>query len=461
MRLSSSVPGGPNDTLTVEKSDTISQIFDGFYRMSENTRNDIDTLIWEKRNGLNRERDFQKFLPHLTDVIIRPGLKEIGARTFEHCHRLLRVSLPAGLRSIGKSAFAYTALQEVSLPETIASLGPYTFRNASVSKLTVPKNAPLTELPCSFAEHTPLTEFVCPDALKIIERRAFCDCTALKSVVMNKGLRTICGGAFRNTALEALVLPSTLEYFRYEQSGMKYVSRIEIVAGNEHFSTPGGNMLVDNTGVLIGVAVSAIIAGELRIPDGIRFADGTLFPALHGLKRLFLPDSFELPTGPLCYFFGKEVAAVEVSSSHPAVQSVNGILYNKDMTTLRFFPAASPLKNVVIPASVCEIPANAFSYADLHSLVFAGPVRLQLYAFHNSHIRLCVFCNDVSLHVYAEEPHICDSQIEQIEFNKDFPAGLIPTFRSRISLLLIQPDSRRLAEDFASRIEVSPRIIAA
>ena len=76
----------------------------------------------------------------VTEVIIEPGITEIPFGTFSGFRRLVRITVPDSVRSIGKWAFrSCEELERIILPEGIGGIGDETFLGCDrLSGLSIP-----------------------------------------------------------------------------------------------------------------------------------------------------------------------------------------------------------------------------------------------------------------------------------------------------------------------------------
>ncbi|MBR3149248.1 MAG: leucine-rich repeat domain-containing protein [Eubacterium sp.] len=140
-------------------------------------------------------------------VIIKEGVKKIGANAFEGCTNLdtLNMKDAADLTEIGKEAFkGCTSLVS--------------------GKLTFPTNSKLNELgEFAFEGCTNLGYAYLPDSVKIIDG-AFRGCTSLNDVKLGSYVTTIRQGAFAGTALTSLYVPSSVTIITEKAIGYNYSS---------------------------------------------------------------------------------------------------------------------------------------------------------------------------------------------------------------------------------------------
>ena len=95
----------------------------------------------------------------------------------------------------------------------------------------------------------------------------------------------------------------------------------------------------------------------------------------------------------------KTLAAITVSDSNPCYTSKDGVLYNKDMTELIYYPADKPDREFVVPESVQVIGEYAFREAQhLEKMTLTAVRRIGQDSFEGCRVlQTVVFKNDVSI----------------------------------------------------------------
>lgn len=286
---------------------------------------------------------------NLTSVVLGDGLKSIEDYAFSTCTRLASVAWGTNLTSLGFEAFYCCAsLTIVALPDCVTSMEDEVF--AGCARLaSVSLGARLRSIPDgTFAGCTDLTTIRIPDGITNIGRSAFYRNTNLSSVALGNGVTVIGSYAFENcTGLTAVTLPDSVASI--------------------------------GEGAFYGCS-------EL-----------TTFAIGRGL------------TGIANWAFTscKSLMAFVVDPLNPYLTSVDGVLFNKDITRLIRYPLAKP-GAYTIPHSVTEIGFLAFSGSvNLTSITVpddvAGLVQYSLMAC--PHLTAVYFLgNAPEIHLYKDLP---------------------------------------------------------
>lgn len=192
----------------------------------------------------------------ITSVVIPANIKTIGTSAFKNCASLQSVTFEAGVATyvtIGASAFEGTNLGSVEIPVGVTAIGDKAFYNAGITALTFTEvgyneDFPLKGLSIgsyAFANNTALQAVTFPQRLAdadtskkqfAVGEYAFDGCTALASVnfwtnelgmpakFVGENL-TLAKGAFTNTALTQIIVPSEVQFYSPAQNscyGIKY-----------------------------------------------------------------------------------------------------------------------------------------------------------------------------------------------------------------------------------------------
>ncbi len=161
----------------------------------------------------------------ITSVSLPTGLREIGKGAFQNCKKLTTAGLPSTLSTIGYFAFAgCSELNNVNIPNNVNYIGRQAFAGcASLTAINIPSSvqymgedvflncSALTEvsLPQDMTcikegtfEMCPKINLNLPNQIQYIDNNAFSGCAALASVVLTESLEGL--GAFAFAGCESL-----------------------------------------------------------------------------------------------------------------------------------------------------------------------------------------------------------------------------------------------------------------
>jgi surface protein len=239
------------------------------------------------------------------------GVKEIGEGEFWDCSRLRSIILPSTLESINREAFYYCGLPEITIPASVTSIhyaGLYQcFRNIYVD----PGNPNYCSVD-GVLYSKDLTKILCYPVRRNDE-----------SYTIHSSVTVIGGCSFYGCYLKRIEIPSGVT--RLEQGAFRYCYNLV----------------------------------SLDIPEGIEIIEDENYQYCDSLQSVSVPASVT----SIAYdvFSGcPMLQEINVDPNNQEYASVNGIFYNKALTTLKVFPPAKPETSFEIPEGVTEIGTFAF-----------------------------------------------------------------------------------------------------
>ena len=259
----------------------------------------------------------------ILSVVMEPGVTSIGWCAFEGCSSLTSVSIPDSVTGLVSSAFeGCSSLTSITIPENVTSIGGDAFRGCSS-----------------------LTSVTIPESVTSIGGHAFSGCNSLKSVEI-KGAASIGNSAFY---------------------GCKKLADVTF-SGNVTSIGDGGFSDCERlTNVILPESVTDIGARafcwcerltSITMP-GVISIGADAFCWCESLTDVALPKSVSSIAGNVftyCY----NLERISVDKENENYISADGVLFDKNCTTLITYPTAK--KNAVynIPKSVTTIVSGAF-----------------------------------------------------------------------------------------------------
>jgi hypothetical protein len=222
-----------------------------------------------------------------------------------------------------------------SYNETVAAIGPGAFQNGiDLTGITIPSSV-LSIGASAFMGCTKLGNFTMPASLKSIGGNAFNNCSSLTTVAIPNSVTNIGGQSFFDcTSLTSVTIPNSV-------------------------TTIGGSAF-ENSGLT-----------SVSLPASVTNLGESVFNSCGGLET------------------------ITVDTNNSSYSSTNGVLFDKNKTTLIEFPPGAggnytipfgttniiafaftgcKLVNITIPASVITIGQRAFQTSDLTCVVIPGSV---------------------------------------------------------------------------------------
>ncbi len=290
-------------------------------------------------------------------VFLPESLKTIGDGAFSGCGQLSIVDLQDGVTKIGSGAFLYcTSITSFAMPDSLEEMGSFAFAGCEGIASINLSTTKLTSLPDrAFYACDSLKTVKFPAGLKTIGKRAFSKCSLLGEISFPVGLETIGDYAFEHCASAS---------FEYEQDESTY-ERSSPDLGFGVFALYPEQKDWDNRSSLLlmpamklgeGVFAYSSFAGlqledqEVETPNWT-IIDGSLYSADKKTLLAYFPAVFDWDNWEL----ERTAEAEKETFTVPA-----GVT--------RIAPYAFTncgLKSVTLPASIREIPANAFKDSDL------------------------------------------------------------------------------------------------
>ena len=148
------------------------------------------------------------YCTNLITVDMSDNVRSIGDGAFEKCASLTTINLPYALKSIGELCFAYCPnLSGIVIRPTLTDWGENAF-TGSLKSVTILDG--VTEIHAGAFTDSLLQEVTIPSSVISIGAYAFALSPYLKHITLNEGLESIGSAAFDNTPIQELVIPSTV-----------------------------------------------------------------------------------------------------------------------------------------------------------------------------------------------------------------------------------------------------------
>jgi hypothetical protein len=331
----------------------------------------------------------------LNSVTIPVSITSIGDHVFYKCTGLTSVTIPNSVTSIEDYAFYNCiGLTSLILPNSVTSIGDYAFNGcSSLTSITIP-NSVTYIWGYAFNGCSGLTSVILPNSVTFIGTSAFSGCTGLTSIFACR-LTPINfysnWGVFESVDISKCTLyvpiDSKSEYaaaYQWEDftnieesstagfmvDGIAYYitsstspKTVEVAAGGTYTGVVTIPASVSCNSTSYSVTSVGNYAfnqctglGSISIPNSITCIGSYAFNGCSGLTNITIPTSV---TSIGKYAFTFTSCLFDVNSNNLNYSSIDGVLYNKDQTTLIQCPV-SKTDSFVIPYTVTSIGDGAF-----------------------------------------------------------------------------------------------------
>ena len=230
----------------------------------------------------------------ITTLHLGDAVKNIPEEAFRGCEGLTSVDIPAGVDTIGTSAFAYSGLETLTVAEGLRHVGDNAFGGCEG-----------------------LTSLVLPGGVRSIGEYAF-EGAGLTSVSLPEGLETIGEGAFMYCeGLADFRLPASVSRFGMAALGDCYsLETVTVAEGSTHYTAqdgvlftyamdslvcyPAGRKAADYTvpaevkGLVPGAMYSSPYLTSVTLPEGMTEVTYGNFMMCPALTTVHLPASLEI-----------------------------------------------------------------------------------------------------------------------------------------------------------------------
>ena len=227
-------------------------------------------------------------------------LTRIEARAFKNCGNLVTVTLPDCIETIATEAFRECrSLTKINIPKSVRTIDQEAFCNCqSLKSITIPTFVETIGY-CAFEDCHALVSLTFESesgtrSLEIIDSGAFNNCSALKSLELPQGLRSLGNRAFSNcSSLTTVTLPDELEFI--DGAVFSGCTSLKEFKGN-NVSADGRCLIQD--GVMKGFAPADLTSYTL--PDNIESLCNHLFESFTTISSITLPSSLRY-IGEWCF----------------------------------------------------------------------------------------------------------------------------------------------------------------
>ena len=307
--------------------------------------------------------------PNITTVNFADGSKceNIGVGAFYNCYSLTSITIPDSVKSIGGGAFygCYALAEVYNYSNVTTNLPSYAkiIYNASQlagnkpdTRITVVDNIQYYNYGDDFIALAPtsrnVTEVTLDSKATEINQHAFYYCENLTSIIIPEGVTSIGDTAFESCDSLTSV-------------GFRDNSQLTSIGSSAFYDCTslttinfGENSQLTSISQVAFYGCSSLTS--ITIPENVTSIDRAAFSSCSSLTSITIPDSVT-SIGSSVFSGCSSLASIEVEPANENYSSEDGVLFNKDKTTLVAYPVGNTSTSYSIPLSVTSIGSSAFS----------------------------------------------------------------------------------------------------
>lgn len=219
--------------------------------------------------------------------------------------------------------------------------------------------------------------------VKSIGYNAFADCDALTGVTFSNGITSIEEGLFIDCdSLKTVTIPASITTIGDEAFACPSLTHINVANENAEYSSNHGVLYNKDRTVLICYP-GGTTETTYTIPDGVISIRDDAFMLCNNLTTVIIPASVK-SIGNGIFHHSKNLTNISVSHENTEYSSKNGVLFDKNQTTLIRFPEGKTETKYTIPSTVMSIDIRAFNFCyNLTSIEIPNSViDIGAYAFY-------------------------------------------------------------------------------
>ncbi len=293
------------------------------------------------------------FCENLKNVTFEKGTTQIASYLFAGCVGLEKITIPDTVTVIEQGAFeSCLRLNDVTVGNSVTTISSTAFKQCvSLPAITLPDSLTKIEYR-AFENCESLASVEIPDNVTEIGYEAFAYCSSLKEVKLSKSLTHMGWSAFRETPIESIEIPKSLETcdasgtLNYEMNGTRY----SVYFGPFAFCEDLKNVTFEKGTTQIASYLFAGCVGleKITIPDTVTVIKQGAFESCLRLSNVTVGNSVTTISSTA---FKQCIALQKIELPN----SVKKIDY-------RAFLDCKSLASIDIPNSVTEIEYEAFAY---------------------------------------------------------------------------------------------------
>lgn len=315
------------------------------------------------------------------EIILPEGIKCIESKAFADCFNLKKINFPEGLETVEDRAFMNCgSLTEVILPTTLTKIGDYAFHNAGIKQLTLPDPKNVLSIGANVFGAIKIKSINIPKNFKL-SKAMFSTCQQLRSVNFESNWVLIPERCFYYcTNLEEIDISKALfikdsAFLECHSLSVNVIPAHTYVSACAFMKTGVEDVTIEDISEVEEKAFSdckSLKKLTINVPDGPTSVPSALVKGCKNLQTVVF-------TGRTKNLTVIEAAAFKETKNLNTVSLPDTI---KTISKEAFYD--SGIENIHLPEGLKQVGTMAFARSGLKDIIIPNKIKkLGEYAFHN------------------------------------------------------------------------------
>ena len=272
-------------------------------------------------------------------------------------------SIPSSVTTLSDYSFAYTKLTSFTIPVSVTSIGyGVIYGSTAVTTVTFTAGSTITTISNSaFTSASALTSIIIPGSVTSIEDWVFYQNPALTTVNFESGVAPLTIGeyAFNTTGLTSIDIPARVTSIGNDAFlNTSSLTSFNVHADNANYASVDGVLFNKNLTTLKKYPRRKT-STSYTIPSTVTSLDRFAFHWANILTSVNIPASLT-SMGWGAFYDTSALTNITVDPANLNFSSVDGVMFNKNLSTVLKFPERKNSTSYEIPSTVTTIESYAF-----------------------------------------------------------------------------------------------------
>ena len=296
----------------------------------------------------------------LTSVTLSENTEDIGDYAFFGCPGLKSITVPASVKTIGDDSLVYVG-EDVRTPIDVFTI--YGYRGTAARTYARENGFNFVNLDGGSSADFDYSENE-DGTIRITDFYPDDDSTGALEIPSEIDGKTVTGiepcileGNYESVTIPETIISGLDGWDEGSFYSLHNLKDIIVDENNPEYSSVDGVLFNKDKTVLICCPQAK--SGEYYVPEGVEGLNGFSFNYCVSLEKISFPASLEQPY--VGTFTGcNSLICIDVNEDNEYISSIDGVLFNKDQTSLLFYPKAKQSLTYTVPDGVAIIGYSAF-----------------------------------------------------------------------------------------------------